>query len=110
MGMPAAPIATIGPGLVFLRHYRDLATVQELKQKQENLIPNGVHRNDAASGGGAHDPARTRTRVRPTEEFPEEQAPRRQDATVSVDESSFYTESHVAKCLTVYQKVQVVKR
>lgn len=44
------------------------------------------------------------------EEFPEEEAAGRQDATVSVDQATFHGEGHVAERLPAEEQVQVVER
>jgi hypothetical protein len=90
--VPAASLPTIRPGLMFLRHNSDLATVQELQQQQEHLVAHRVNRYDARprsrrhgrvdSGTGWVQPGR---RVGPAKEFPKEEAPRCQDASVGVD-------------------------
>lgn len=107
---------------MFLRNYGDLSAVQKLQQQQEDLVPDRVHRYYLRI---AHPsslwrrrrtrPARPRgyrvkprRRLRPTEEFPEEEAPGRQDAPVRVDKTTLHAEGDVTEGLAVDEEVEVV--
>lgn len=106
MRVPASPLSTIRPGLVLLRYNRDLATVQELKHQQEDLISHRIHRYHLGVGPPrrvrAH-PERVEARLRLglAEVLPEEQASGRQDAPVRVDQTPLYAEGYIAESLAV---------
>lgn len=105
MRVPAAPLAAVRAGLVFLRYNRGLAAVQELKHEKENFIADGVHGYDLASLARSE---RVEAGVRPAEEFPEEGAAGGQNAAVGVDEAAFDAEGDIAEGLAVDEEVEVV--
>lgn len=113
MRVPAPSLAAIGPGLVLLGHDGDLATVEKLEHEEKHLIAHRVDgdypgaRGVNASRSGRVEAAR---RVRPTEEFPEEEAPGGEYAAVRVDQAALHTESDVAEGLPVDEEVEVIKR
>lgn len=127
MGVPAPSLAAIRPRLMFLRHNRHLSAVQELKHEQEHLIPNAVHRNHLPAAGSprrrrSHRPhprahwvssssssaAASPRRLRPTKEFPKEQAPSRQDAPVGMDQPPLHAEGYIAERLAVDEQIEII--
>lgn len=92
MRVPAGTLTAIGSRLVLLWHDGDLATVEELEHEEEDFVADGVNRDDSAgprrvdsrSAGGVEVAGRRRW-VGAAEEFPEEEAPGGEDASVGVD-------------------------
>ncbi|RDY07199.1 hypothetical protein CR513_08721, partial [Mucuna pruriens] len=107
MRVPAASLPAIGPGLVLLRHNRDLATVEKLQHEEEHLVAHRVDGDDPGAGVEARPRwVRPRRRVRPAEEFPEEEAPRCEYAAVRVDQTPLHAESNVTEGLAVDEEVE----
>lgn len=118
MRVPATTLATIGPGLVFLWDDGNLPAVQKLQHQQKHLVPHRVHRDHTGATtwrpwprrvDPVHSRVEPRRWVRAAEEFPEEEATRRQDAAVRVDQTTLHAESDVAEGLPVDQQVQVIQ-
>lgn len=107
MGVPAAAVAAIRPGLELLRQDRDLAAVQELEEEQKDVVPDGVDGDDMGVGGRRRE--QPRRRVSGAKELAEEDGASGEDAAVGVDQPPLHAKRHVAKRLPVHQQVEVVQ-